>query len=49
MKLGWFNVISFVLFIGCAVGFVMVGEDGFYSKELFFTFGATFLFFSIWK
>jgi len=49
VKFTLFNLISFLLAIGCVVGFVLVGEEGFFSKELFFTFGATFLFFSIWK
>lgn len=50
-KLDRFNKISLILAIGCAIGFYFAPdtEEIFLSKEMFFTLGATFAFFTIWK
>ncbi len=49
MKLDRFNKISLVLAIGCAIAFYYADEGGFLGKEMFFTLGMTFAFFTVWK
>ena len=60
MKFTRFNKISFLIAIGCAIGFVLAKDSDisisniapdsqFFDKEFFFTSGALFTFFTFWK
>ena len=49
-KLGRFNLISLLIAIGCAIGFYYAEDtDTLLGKEMFFTLGVTFAFFTIWR
>ncbi|MEE9313215.1 MAG: hypothetical protein V3V02_01070 [Rhizobiaceae bacterium] len=56
MKLDRFNIISLVIAIACAIGFVVAkdvdiaaGESSLFDKEFFFTIGVTFTVLAFWK
>ena len=49
-KLGRFNLISLIIAIACAIAFVYADDtDTLLGKEMFFTLGVTFAFFTIWR